>query len=196
MEIVASMALTADEFIQLKEKYVSQVLDRLRLLARLEADLLFKESSLNPDLALPLLSERISYAILRVSDALGEQFDGFNDSQKRRLWPLMREQLPPVLFEKYASRLPEKLPWEYIKNMISSGLAGRLVYREGLQYVEQVPDKRLREMALAYLQQEQHVRKLVAEVAASNLVSAPAVEALLLQGGVRAAVDKQLMKVK
>lgn len=51
-------------------------------------------------------------------------------------------------------------------------------------------------MALAYLQQEQHVRKLVAEVAASNLVSAPAVEALLLQGGVRAAVDKQLMKVK
>jgi len=80
--------------------------------------------------------------------------------------------------------------------MISSGLAGRLVYREGLQYVEQVPDKRLREMALAYLQQEQHVRKLVAEVAASNLVSAPAVEALLLQGGVRAAVDKQLMKVK
>ena len=67
------------------------------------------------------LSERISYAILRVSDALGDQLDGFSDGQKQRLWPLMREQLPPILFERYASRLPERLPWEYIKNMLSSG---------------------------------------------------------------------------
>ena len=41
-----------------------------------------------------------------------------------------------MLFLNHAQRLPERLPWEYTKEMISSGLAGRLVYREGLQYVE------------------------------------------------------------
>ena len=241
------MALSADEFLEIKDTYVDQVLDRLRLLARQEAELLFHESALQPDLALPQLSERISYAILRASDALGEQLDDFPDAQKQRLWPLLREQVPAVLFERYSQRLPERLPWEYIKNMLSSGLAGRcvdwtrcsplarqqpfvltplrawqpylpialddvlhvrapsphvhppprigrLVYREGLQFVESTPDARLRTISLAYLQQEQQVRALAAEVARSNLASAEAVESLLLRGGVRAAVDQQLAK--
>jgi len=196
MEIVASMTLSPDEFLHLKDAYVAQVLDRLRALARQEADLLFLEAAAQPHVALPQLSERISYAILRASDALAEQLDSFGDDQKLRLWPLMREQLPPILFERYASRLPERLPWEYIKNMLSSGLASRLVYREGLQYVESTPDGRLRPLALAYLQQEQHVRALAAQVAASDLPSAAAIEGLLLRGGVRAAVDQQMLRAK
>jgi len=188
MEIVASMTLSTDEFLGFKDRYVAQVLDRLRALARLEADLLFTESARQPDMALPLLSERISHAMIRVSDSLGKQLDAFGDAHKSRLWPLLHQQLPPVLFEAHAARLPELLPWEYTKEMISSGLAGRLVYREGLQYVEGMGDERLSAVSLAYLQQEQRVRKLAAEVAASGLASASAIESLLMQGGVRAAI--------
>ena len=50
-------------------------------------------------------------------------------------------------------------------------------------------DARLSSASLAYLQQEQHVRKLAQEVAASGMASAAAIESLLMRGGVRAAVD-------
>lgn len=130
----------------------------------------------------------------------------------------MRDQLPPILFDTFASRLPEKLPWPYTKEMISSGLAGRMVYREGLQYVEvegqlqpsprmhTIPlhvippqarrgftssrrirmvqlliirrsaaqgmrDAQLARASLDYLIQEQHVRKLCAEVSSSLAIS-------------------------
>lgn len=53
--------------------HIWQVIHRLRELARLEATLLFTEASRQPDVALPLLSERISAAMIRVSDALSMQ---------------------------------------------------------------------------------------------------------------------------
>lgn len=106
------------------------------------------------------ISEEISFACLRVSTALASLLDRFDKPNQHRLWPLVREQLPPVLFELYASRLPERIPWEYQKSMIANGLASRLVYREGLAFVKNLPDGALPNFALAYLQQEQRVRAL------------------------------------
>ena len=76
---------------------------------------------------MPQLSESISRAILRVSDAAALQFESFSPEQKgcssatltltpsltRRLWPLTREHLPAPLFDGYASRVAARLPWEY-----------------------------------------------------------------------------------
>ena len=127
----------------------------------------------------------------RLATALAALLDRFDQSaNKDRLWPLVREQLPTVLFEKYAARLPERIPWEYQKSMIANGLASRLVYREGLTFVNSVPDAALPSFALAYQQQEQRVRALAAEVAKSGHDFAPEVSRLLLQGGVRAAAEE------
>ncbi len=41
-EILAGMLLAESEFIEIKDAYVTQVLDRLRLFARLEGELLFR----------------------------------------------------------------------------------------------------------------------------------------------------------
>jgi len=81
----------------------------------------------------------------------------------------------------------DRLPWPYVKSCISSGLASRLVYREGLAFVEGLPDTTLSDFALTYLQQEPRVRFLASQVVASGLACASDVEQLLLRGGVRAA---------
>ena len=74
--------------------------------------------------------------------------------------------------------------------MIVKSLASRLVYREGLTFVESMPDSRLPTFGLAYLEEEQHVQRLAAEVAGSGHLYAPEVEKLLLKGGVRVAAEK------
>jgi len=190
MEIVAGMLLSDEEFIGFKGAYVDDVLGILRKLARSEAQLLFAESRRQPDISMPKLSESISHAILRVTDAAAGQLDNFAPEQKERLWPLTREHLPPSLFDSYAARIAPKLPWEYTKHMIACSLASRLVYREGLQFVAGVPDATLPELSVRYLQQEQRVRELAEEVGASNMENAEHVRRLLLQGGVRAAVER------
>ena len=190
MEIVAGMLVNDDEFIKLKPDYVPEVLATLRVLARREAQLLFAEARRRPDVSMPQLSESISRAILRVTDATGAQLENFGPEQKGRLWPLTREHLPPPLYDGYASRIAGRLPWEYTKNMIACSLASRLVYREGLAYVSGIPDNTLPQVCLRYLQEEQRVRELAEEVGASGMENASSVRELLLQGGVRAAVER------
>ena len=189
MEIVASMSLSDDEFLEMKDLYVSQVIDRLRELARLEAQLIFSEQMADPSASVPSLCERVSYATLRASNALNGLLNQMEENQRRRLWPLVREQLPQCLFDQHASRLPKSLPWEYQSAMISSGLASRLVYREGLAFSEALSDAQLPGFALRYLQQEQVVRTLAKQVRDSGADYAPQVESLLLRGGVRAAAQ-------
>jgi len=189
LEIVASMVLSSDEFIDLKPKYVEQVLERLRELARLEATMLFRESARDPTRPLPSISEEISFHCLRVSTALSSLLDRFDQPNQHRLWPLVKDQLPAVIFEQYAERLPKRVPWEYVKAVIASGLGSRMVYREGLAFVANVSDAQLPSFALAYLQQEQRVRALASEIASSGISGAKEAEQLLLRGGVRAAAE-------
>ena len=74
--------------------------------------------------------------------------------------------------------------------MIANGLASRLVYREGLAFVRNLPDVSLPTFALAYLQQEQRVRSLAKEVRQSGMAFGEEVEDLLIRGGVRAAAEQ------
>ena len=190
MEIRASMCVSDDEFVTIKPQYVEEVLAGLREMAGLEAKLLFAEAARDTATPLPALSERISFAILRVADALAAVLDDY--SKEKQLWPLVATQLPPALAasEAHAAVLPDRLPWEYQKSTVAKSLASRLVYREGLAFVEGLGDGRLPAFALAYLEQEQRVRGLADQVAASGAPFAPEVEALLLQGGVRVAAEQ------
>ena len=189
MEIRASMCVSDDEFVEIKSKYVDEVLARLRHMAQLEATLLFSEASRDASTPLPALSERISFAILRVADALASLLDAH--ARDHQLWPVVGAQLPPALASsEHAAKLPERLPWEYQKSTIAKSLASRLVYREGLSFVETMPEARLPVFALAYLQEEQRVGRLAAQVAGSGHAFSSEVEALLLQGGVRVAAER------
>ena len=83
-------------------------------------------------------------------------------AQDKQLWPLVSAQLPPALATSaHAPKLPERLPWEYQKSVIVKSLASRLVYREGLSFIEAMPgyveNRALRtELERARMQLEDH----------------------------------------
>jgi len=189
LEIAASMVLDDHELVELKPTYVPAVLDRLRELARLEASRIVAESRLNPSISLPELSVHLSHSIIRATHAAAIALESLSPDRKERLWPLMSEHVPAPLFHKYSTRLAERLPWTYQKSLISASLASRMVYREGLAWVDSIPDAALPEVALQYLRQEQRVRGMVEGLRATNVNDAEELSRLLLAGGVRAAVE-------
>ena len=65
------MVASEDEFLSHKDRIVEDVQDKLRHLARIEAELLFREFNANGrEIALPQISNRISQAIIRTHDAI------------------------------------------------------------------------------------------------------------------------------
>ena len=151
MEIVASMILDEDEFKTLKPRYVPQVLERLRELARLEARMLFTEAARDRSVALPTLSERISVAILRVGRALDDALDKLPRAEQQALFPLVRESIPPELFSEPSIELRARMVFLAVSALIrTSGLASRLVYRRASRLLR-LPNDGLATFAQAYL---------------------------------------------
>lgn len=188
-EIIASMLLETEEFLNVKKELVEDVVTKLRHLARVEAQLLFREYKKNPNAALPPSSERISRAIIRVHDSILEKFDDVTEEDKQILYTLIEDHLPPKLKEVALDRVHQNVPLSYIKCIVAASLASKIVYREGLQFTEALPDSNLANIAIQYLKQEKKVQKLVKDVRASDLVSRDDIADLLVRGGVRAGVD-------
>ncbi|KUF97407.1 Ankyrin repeat [Phytophthora nicotianae] len=188
-EIVASMLLETDEFLAVKDELVVEVVDKLRSLARVEAQLLFREYKKDPSSALPPASERISRAITRVHDAVLAHFDNVCDEDQQILFTLIEEHLPPKLRELALDRVHQNVPLAYIRSIVASSLASKIVYREGLQFTEALPESNLGNMALQYLKQEKKVQRLVQDVRSSSLANKDDIADLIARGGVRAGMD-------
>lgn len=183
-EVLASMLLTESEFLEHKPEFVGQVIDRLRSLARCEAQLLFREQKRRPDLCLPTLSVRLSQVMLRTAEAVAEaSVDPLTDQEGGTL-EVLQAYLPPVLLRLAGSRLAQ-VPRDYRQRIVACTLAGKIVYREGIAYLEDLPQPALRDLALTYLRGERIVRHLISEVRASNLVSSEQLAEILELGGAR-----------
>ncbi|RLN59394.1 hypothetical protein BBJ29_008502 [Phytophthora kernoviae] len=188
-EIVSSMLLETDEFLAVKDELVLEVVDKLRALARVEAQLLFREYKKDPSSALPPASERISRAITRVHDAVLAHFDNVCEEDQQILFTLIEEHLPPKLREVALDRVQENVPLAYLRSIVASSLASKIVYREGLQFTEALPESNLGNVALQYLKQEKKVQRLVNDLRASQLSNKDDIADLLVRGGVRAGMD-------
>jgi len=164
-EIAASMLLSREEFLEIKPELVKDVLTRLRYLAAMEAELLFREFANYPG-NLPHFSERISGAINKVTDAVTDALAEVNpgDPLFDELLPLIKENLPEKLAEVAWNRVPERFPVQYQRNAIASTLASKLVYQEGIHLVEAQPIERLAARAIMYYRESQSIEKLAAEL--------------------------------
>lgn len=183
-EVLASMLLSESEFLEHKPEFVSQVIERLRYLARCEAQLLFREHKRRPDLCLPTLSVRLSQVMLRTAEAVAEaSVDPLTDLEGGTQ-EVLQAYLPPVLLRLASDRLVQ-VPRDYRQRIVACTLAGKIVYREGIAYLEDLPQPALRELALTYLQGERIVRNLISEVRASNLLSSEQLAEILELGGAR-----------
>ena len=70
--------------------------------------------------ALPIYSQRISLAILRVGRALDTALDDLDNAGRATLWSSVREQLMPSLLDAPgADGFQSVLPWPYQKSCIS-----------------------------------------------------------------------------
>ncbi|KDO16000.1 hypothetical protein SPRG_18462, partial [Saprolegnia parasitica CBS 223.65] len=131
---------------------------------------------------------RISRAITRLHDSILANFDNIAEDNRELLDSLIAEHLPAKLRAVALDRVNAQVPLAYIKCIVAAGLASKIVYREGLQYVETLPESNLANIAVSYLKQEKKVQALVGELGASNLAHREEMADLLIRGGVRAGV--------
>jgi len=99
------------------------------------------------------------------------------------------EHLPKKLREVAGNRVRDHVPRAYVKCIVAASLASKIVYREGLQFAESLPDASLARVALQYLKQEKKVARLADELRASAVPNKDEIADLLVRGGVRAGID-------
>jgi glutamate dehydrogenase len=162
-EIMAAMLMDKQEFVDNKPQIVEDVQAKLKELARTEANLLFDEYEKDPSCQLPALSLRISNAIIKVSDAVSAALDKMDDSelQSDKFGAILAEHLPDKLNEIGFDRLHDRVPPAYIRQIIAKRLGTKLVYTEGLDYCERLPESGTARMALGYIDAERDLKSLV-----------------------------------
>lgn len=192
-EIGASMLLTKDEFMAVKPQLVDDVLEKLRFLAKSEGELLFKEFQNYPG-ALPHFSERISYAIAKVTDAIIDSLEGVeaNDELMKELQPLIIESLPKKLAEIAGDRVPTRYPLQYQKNAIAAVLAAKIVYQEGIHLIETQPTEKVAERAFMYFRADQKMKKLLKDLDSESFKipeNKATIAEIIKKGGARSSLD-------
>ncbi len=183
-EIGACMLLNEEEFMEIKETFVEQVLTRLRLLARAEAELLARLHQHHPHSPLPEMSIQISKIMGRVSDSIIANWDNMSEIQTKKLQQLVLEHLPQVLLERVGDRVWTEMPQAYLQWMMAKTLAAKIVYREGFEYLETMEDADLAGLALRYLDLEEERDSLTNDILKSDLQYKDRVAALLHDAGI------------
>jgi len=188
-EICASMLLSEDDFFRNKDQIVSEVLEKLRGLAKMEAEVLFNEFEAEPD-ALPKISQRVSNSINVATDAIANELDYISDAELKKLLPLFRDHLPKTISDIAFDELHDKVPEQYIKNAIASCLASKLVYKEGCSFIDSLKGERLPKVALKYIAKENELTELKAALLSTDMAEdeKDSIMQILENGGVRAAL--------
>ena len=168
-EISGSMMLSTDEFLEIKPVFVDQVLQKLRYLARLEAELLVATWQQQKDQSMTSLCLRVSEVMIRTADAIEKSIDSLGPEDWNRLTKVVTDHLPPILVETAGDRLLEKTPRPYLRWIMAKALAARMVYREGCASLEAVSEDVIAPLALRYLQLAEERRRLANEVEESSI---------------------------
>ncbi|MBF0621238.1 MAG: NAD-glutamate dehydrogenase [Magnetococcales bacterium] len=186
-EITAAMLLDQKRFIEIKEPFVAEVLDRLRHLARRESELLFREYRRRPSSLLPALSVHISEVINKTAGVIESVLSSLKEDALLR--NLVKEHLPSTLYAEIGDHGLDKMPAAYMRWIIASNLATRIIYHEGLTFLQDLDGSDLADLAINYLRQEQRVSKLITALQQGTPVDQNEVIALLQRGGVRSSLE-------
>ena len=191
-EVVASLMISQQEFLEIKPVYVQEVLERLRHVAWLEARLLFEERKRRPTTPLVDLSILLSREIRRVNDALTADYARVSERHGDLIRQYIIEHIPPSLLKKAGDRVWTVLPASYRQEIVCASLASRIIYQEGFDYFRDTPDTHLVDLTLAYFLRDRRNRDLVEEVRQSGLNHAEEIANLLRIGGTRAGLHMAL----
>jgi len=187
-EISACMVLTDDEFLSIKDTYVAQVLERLRELARVEAEFLMRAAKTHPSMSLPKISVELSKVINTTAAAIAAGVPGWPDEDRECAKQMIRDHLPKVLFEFAGERVWKSLPASYQTWIIANRLASSIAYREGMDFFDGCTPAEIADLARRYMRSDLANREIVAKVRASALADKDHIAALLERGGARAGI--------
>jgi len=191
-EIICSMLLEENEFIQYKDLLAKDVVRRLREMALLEANLLYL-LFINYPGSLPEMSMQISGAKNRVKDVLERSLkSGISEQRYEHLLELFKKTLPNKLAEVAFDRVKNQIPKKYLIRAFATSLANELVYNEGIRFVDAQPEKLIPELCFQYLEKKKEVNdliKVVNEIPNLNNNSKNKIIELLVKGGPRASLS-------
>jgi glutamate dehydrogenase len=196
-EILAALIISPDEFLAIKRVYVEQVLQKLRAKADSEAKLLLREyHERGRRTNLVQLSKILSAVINRVTDLVSDHLAGQEEETAKQaiFEKLILDYAPAVLAEQYRDRLLSQIPSSYRRALISADIAARLVYREGISWLEHLPDAAVVQTVQVYLEQEHRLSEILEEVAASGLPARETILKILHMSGTRTLTQLERMK--
>jgi glutamate dehydrogenase len=182
-EILAGLILSEAEFLTIKDEYVVQLLDILRMRARSEARLLMREYKLAGGLRTITelsyaLSESINALADKVDTVLMETVDRVADDPA--LVEVLLAYCPAVLVEHHRDRIVNDLPRPHQLALLASFISARMLYQEGLGWADRMVSLRdVREVVFGYLEQEKIVAELMAEVRSAGLAHAELIDRIL-----------------
>ena len=186
-EILAGMLMTQNEFLEQKEQLVAEVIQRLRKLARLEAQVLLRTYRLNPHLSLPDISIRLSEVINHVAHVIYAHIQETPD-----MIELMKTvtdfYIPPML----RRRLAEIEPSEYCRKLLAAIVSSKMVYTEGVEFFEGVSNEEIIRLVHEYLSYEPEIQGYLAAIEKSTLHNKKQILHLIKQGGVSTAFRERL----
>ncbi|SMF39578.1 NAD-glutamate dehydrogenase domain-containing protein [Pseudobacteriovorax antillogorgiicola] len=187
-EIIASLVISAQEFLAIKEDYVQQVIDVLRQRADAEAKLLFRVyAEEDRSKTLVELSLQISKEINRITDVLLENLtkDIKGVLQDPLYQAIVIDHCPPILVEKYRDRILERLPDTHQIAIIASSIASYVVYNEGLTWLKSIPSQYWFEALKIYIEKDRLTHQLLENVKGSSLAEKGQIEAILSMSAAR-----------
>ncbi len=182
-EILAGLILSEKEFLGIKDDYVAQLLDILRLRARAEARVLMREFKLaGGERTITELSYQLSESINsladRVAAVLEEEIDTVADDP--RLCDVVLSYCPAILVQKYRDRVINDIPRRHQLALVASFVSAKMLYQEGIGWADRlVSVKGVRDVVLGYLEEEKKVAGLLVEVRASGLENAGLIEEIV-----------------
>jgi glutamate dehydrogenase len=187
-EIIASLAVSGEEFRMIKETYVSQVIDILRQKADAEAKLLLRYyRQYRGAKTLVDLSMEVSREINDVTDCLLEELGKRKDEvlAMPMFQDIIYRHCPKILIEKFKDRILERLPEAHQIAIISAFIASYIVYREGLGWLHSIPEEQRYNMARWYMQNDLQANTLIESVLASDISDKDKIASILAKSAAR-----------
>ena len=198
-EILSSLVLSNEEFNEIKDQYIIEVIEILKEKARKEVNLIFSETnksqhSVNSDLI--KISNDISTTINQATDILLEQFsDVQNEFIKSETWnQILLDYCPQSLTKKYSNRIYNNIPRTHKIAIIAAYCASYIVYKEGLAWLNSIPDSQKYFAITKYIRNDLEAKKLHMIVNQSTLPEKEKISSILLQSGARNMTMKDLTK--
>jgi len=187
-EIISSLILTPDEFLEIKDVYVEQVLVKLRRKADLEAKLMLREYHQRGRRdTLVELSKVLSSVINRVTDLVSDDLEHLSEEafQSPLIKHAILDYVPAILKERYEERVLTLIPRSYRQAIMSAYVAAKIVYTEGISYLENLADEEVVRTVETYMDKQRQVAVLLDRVSKSKLKNKEEILTILSLSGAR-----------